>query len=183
MVPIYGSIVKADFIILATGLTLQQNLPFSTIKVSHIEIELSVNIVVKVSIDGKPYKASDHTIYNGTMLDEVPNFGFVFGYTNSSWTLKADIACNYFSQLMNYMRDNDIGRVSPQTPEDLDRKPFNGGLTSGYISRGKNVVPKIGDKGPWSSGGGNYIADFFNLSVKAFGTQDLQLEKNTKKSL
>jgi len=163
-----GTLVQADFIILATGLTLQQNLPFSTIK---------------VSIDGKPYKASEHTIYNGTMLDEVPNFGFVFGYTNSSWTLKADIACNYFSQLLNYMRDNDIGRVSPKVPEDVLRTAFNGGLSSGYISRGMNVVPKIGDKTPWNSGGGNYIADFFNLSVRAFSTQDLQLEKNNKKSL
>ena len=164
------AILKADFIILATGLTLQQNLPFSTIK---------------ASIDGVPYKAVEHTIYNGTMLDQVPNFGFVFGYTNASWTLKADIACNYFTQLMNYMRENDIGRVSPKLPADegIVRTSFNGGLSSGYISRAMDVVPRIGDKVPWNSGGGNYISDFFNLSVKAFSTQDLQLEKNIKKSL
>ena len=122
---------------------------------------------MKVSIDGKPYKASEHTIYNGTMLDEVPNFGFVFGYTNASWTLKADIACNYFTQLMNYMRENDIGRVSPKLPADegIVRSSFNGGLSSGYISRAMDVVPRIGDKVPWNSGGGNYISDFFNLSA------------------
>ena len=33
------------------------------------------------------------------MLDEVPNFGFVFGYTNASWTLKADISSLYFTQV------------------------------------------------------------------------------------
>jgi len=165
-----GSFVEADFIILATGLTLQQNLPFSTIK---------------ASIDGVPYKAVEHTIYNGTMLDQVPNFGFVFGYTNASWTLKADIACNYFTQLMNYMRDHDIGRVTASLPEDgnISRTFFNGGLTSGYISRASNVVPRIGDRPPWNSGGGNYLADFFNLSVKAFSTEDLKLEKNKDKRL
>ena len=145
------AILQADFIILATGLTLQQNLPFSTIK---------------ASIDGVPYKAVEHTIYNGTMLDQVPNFGFVFGYTNASWTLKADIACNYFTQLMNYMRDHDIGRVTASLPEDgnISRTFFNGGLTSGYISRASNVVPRIGDRPPWNSGGGNYLAGQFLLS-------------------
>lgn len=64
------------------------------------------------------------------MLDEVPNFGFVFGYTNASWTLKADIACNYFTQLMNYMRENDIGKVCAKLPTEdgVERLPFNGGL-------------------------------------------------------
>ena len=138
---------------------------------------------LKVSIDGKVYKASEHTIYNGTMLDDVPNFGFVFGYTNASWTLKADIACNYFTQLMNYMRENDIGKVSAKLPTGMERSPFNGGLTSGYISRGAEVVPRIGDKAPWNSGGGNYIQDYFNLSVRAFSTQDLELEKHNKKRL
>ena len=139
---------------------------------------------MKASIDGKVYKASEHTIYNGTMLDGVPNFGFVFGHTNASWTLKADIACNYFTQLMNYMRENDIGKVSAKLPESgIERSSFNGGLTSGYISRAMGVVPRIGDKAPWNSGGGNYIQDYFNLSVRSFSTQDLKLEKNNKKNL
>ena len=43
--------------------------------------------------------ASEHKIYKAVMLDEVPNFGFVFGYTNASWTLKADISSLYFTQV------------------------------------------------------------------------------------
>ena len=42
---------------------------------------------------------SEHKIYKAVMLDEVPNFGFVFGYTNASWTLKADISSLYFTQV------------------------------------------------------------------------------------
>merc|ERR1719367_144964 len=63
-----GTNVEADIIIGATGLTLQQNLPFSTIK---------------VLVDGTEYKASEHKIYKAVMLNDVPNFGFVFGYTNA----------------------------------------------------------------------------------------------------
>merc|ERR1719323_2412282 len=59
-----GTNIEADIIIGATGLTLQQNLPFSTIK---------------VLVDGTEYKASEHKIYKAVMLNDVPNFGFVFG--------------------------------------------------------------------------------------------------------
>ena len=75
-----GQHVDADFIIAATGLTMQQNFPFSTIK---------------VNIDGQEYKAAEHLIYNAVMISDVPNFGFIIGYTNASWTLKADIGAKY----------------------------------------------------------------------------------------
>ena len=89
-----GEKVEADFIISATGLTMQKNFPFST---------------MKVTIDGEDYKASDHLMYNGIMIGDVPNFAFVMGYTNASWTLKADIASLFFAKLLNYMRDNKVG--------------------------------------------------------------------------
>ena len=92
-----GEKVEADFIISATGLTMQKNFPFST---------------MKVTIDGKAYKASDHLMYNGIMIGDVPNFAFVMGYTNASWTLKADIASLFFAKLLNYMRDNKVGYQS-----------------------------------------------------------------------
>ena len=69
------------------------------------------------------------------------------------------------------------------TEAGIERLPFNGGLTSGYISRGAGVVPRIGDQAPWNSGGGNYIQDYVNLSLRAFSTQDLEMEKNNKKHL
>ena len=59
-----GEHIDADFIISATGLTMQHNFPFSTIK---------------VIVDGKEYKASDHLIYNGIMISDVPNFAFIIG--------------------------------------------------------------------------------------------------------
>ena len=38
--------------------------------------------------------------YKGTMLSGVPNFTFTFGYTNSSWTLKADLVSEYAVRLL-----------------------------------------------------------------------------------
>ena len=86
-----GMHVEADFIIVATGLALQQNSPFSTIQ---------------VRIDGVDYKPGGNLLYNGVMLSDIPNFLFIIGYTNASWTLKADITSLYFTKLLN----SDAGR-------------------------------------------------------------------------
>ena len=56
--------VEADFIITATGFTLQHNFPFST---------------MKVIVDEKEYRASEHLIYSGFMFSDVPNFAFIIG--------------------------------------------------------------------------------------------------------
>jgi len=147
-----GDYVEADFIISATGLTIQNNFPFSTIK---------------VFIDGKEYKANTHLIYNSIMLSDVPNFAFVIGYTNASWTLKADIASLYFTKVLNYMKDNKMAAVVPREDpsQQVKREPFNGGLSSGYFARAAEIIPKRGDKDPWMRGV-NYILDL----IHSYGT-------------
>ena len=56
---------------------------------NQIPIYLAINpLPLKVSIDGEEYNAPDHMMYNSVMLNDVPNFAFVVGYTNASWTLK-----------------------------------------------------------------------------------------------
>ena len=151
-----GENVEADFIISATGLALQKNFPFST---------------MKVAIDGEEYKAPEHLIYNSIMIrwgvallsqplssvipsnSDVPNFAFVVGYTNASWTLKADIASLYFAKLLNYMRDNKVA---------------------------KDVLPKQGDRHPWK-GGVNYIVDLISMSVKSLSKESLEFTLIDKK--
>jgi len=162
-----GEHVEADFIISATGLTMQQNFPFSTIK---------------VTIDGKAYKAADHLLYNAMMVSDVPNFAFIVGYTNASWTLKADIAALYFTKLLNHMRDNNIAKVVPRENEDVKRENFTGGLTSGYFLRSGNVMPKQGDKFPWK-GGVNYILDLIQMTFGGISKECLEFEVDKKKQL
>ena len=112
-----------------------------------------------MTVDGVEYKANNHKIYKAVMLSDIPNCGFVFGYTNASWTLKADIASYYFSQMINYMRDNNIVKLMPVVDPDetYEWSPFNGGLTAGYIARATQVVPRVGDKEPWSGGRKNQL--------------------------
>jgi len=162
-----GTFVEADFIIGATGLTLQNNLPFGTIK---------------ATVDGKEYKASEHAIYKGVMLSDMPNVGFVFGYTNASWTLKADIAAYYFTQMINYMKDNNIDKLMPvvDKKQNIEWRPFNGGLSAGYIARAAAVVPKVGDVSPWA-GGGNYILDKISLSLRGFNLESMEVHSGDKK--
>jgi len=160
-----GEFVEADFIISATGLTMQNNFPFSTIT---------------VTIDGNPYKAGDHLLYKAIMINDVPNFGFVVGYTNASWTLKADIAALYFTKLLNHMKTNKITKVVPKETDDVQHLSFNGGLTSGYFARAAEILPKQGDKNPWI-GGTNYILDLISLTFGGFSLDSLRIEEDSKK--
>eukprot|EP00092_Neocalanus_flemingeri_P079834 GFUD01099497.1.p1 GENE.GFUD01099497.1~~GFUD01099497.1.p1 ORF type:complete len:514 (+),score=114.96 GFUD01099497.1:53-1543(+) len=162
-----GKNIEADLIISATGLTIQQNFPFST---------------MKVTVDGKPYVAATHLIYNAFMISEVPNFAFVIGYTNASWTLKADIASMYFTKMLNYMRSNKITKVVPKEDPDgnVKHEYFSGGLSSGYFTRSGDILPKQGDKFPWK-GGVNYILDLVQMTFGGFSTDSLEFEMENKK--
>merc|ERR1711970_1152361 len=163
-----GEHIQADLIISATGLAMQPNFPFSTIN---------------VTIDGKVYRATEHLIYNGIMVSDVPNFAFVIGYTNASWTLKADISSIYFTKLLNYMKSNNIKKVVPkENPEDnVKHENFNGGLSSGYFARAAEILPKQGDKFPWK-GGVNYIIDLIRLTFGGLRKDSLHFEKDEKKN-
>ena len=164
-----GSHIDADVIISATGLTMQQNFPFSTIK---------------VSIDGTPYKAADHLLYNAMMLSDVPNFAFVFGYTNASWTLKADISACHFTKLLNHMKHNKMTKVVPREGAEgkVIREHFTGGLTSGYFARSEGVMPKQGDKFPWK-GGVNYLVDLVQMTFGRVSNEGLHFQVDDKKTL
>ena len=37
------------------------------------------------------------------MLSDVPNLALWFGYTNASWTLKADLTSGYVCRLLRHM--------------------------------------------------------------------------------
>ena len=70
----------------------------------------------KASIDGEEYRASEHIIYNGIMINDVPNMAFIIGYTNASWTLKADIASLFFTKGIT-MHTYDIRTISSLSAE------------------------------------------------------------------
>ena len=46
-------------------------------------------------VDGEPVDYSQTMAYKALMLSGVPNFVYTIGYTNASWTLKADLVSTY----------------------------------------------------------------------------------------
>ena len=67
---------------------------------------------------------------------------FTFGYTNASWTLKADLVSEFVCRVLNYMDDNGFDRVEPQHPGDaVDEMPFMD-FMPGYFKRSMHLLPK-----------------------------------------
>jgi len=84
------------------------------------------------------------------MLSGLPNLAFVIGYTNASWTLKADLVCHHVCRLLNLMDRRAIGAVTPVhaqhgAPPNRAAMP----LTSGYVQRATARFPKEGERAPW----------------------------------
>jgi cation diffusion facilitator CzcD-associated flavoprotein CzcO len=127
-----GRHLDADLVVTATGLTLQ---PFGGIE---------------LHVDGRRVNLPDTTVYKATMLSGVPNFAFVFGYTNLSWTLKADLASEHFCRLLDHMDRHDYHVVEPVLDDPtMDRLPFLD-LQAGYVQRGVAQFPRSGSRGPWT---------------------------------
>jgi monooxygenase len=129
--------------------------------------------VNQTTIDGKPYKASEHILYRTLMLSNVPNMAFTFGYVNASWTLKADLISMFVARLLNKMKQDNARIVTPipgKNVVQLQDMP----LSSNYMTREKNL-PGYGDRGPWKVQL-NFISDRLNFEWARL-TEDLVYTK------
>ena len=152
-----GDHVDADIIVSATGLT----------------IKLFDGIVM--TVDGEPVVAPEKTIYRGLMLSDVPNFAFTVGYTNASWTLKADLAADFITRVLNYMQENNYHQCCPrESSGEINTKPMMT-LKSGYVERAAGSFPNEGSKAPWKMYQ-NYILDklTFKLASLKDGTMEFK---------
>ena len=105
---------------------------------------------VEVYVDGKPIELSKTFNYKGTMFSGVPNFALTIGYTNASWTLKAELSCLYVCRLLNYMDRHKYRSAVPNYIEgSIGEQPMVS-LTSGYVQRAAKDLPKQGLKMPWT---------------------------------
>ncbi|HSW14445.1 MAG TPA: NAD(P)/FAD-dependent oxidoreductase [Solimonas sp.] len=128
-----GQELEADIIVSATGLNVQ------------------LLGGVKVDIDGKPFVPKESMTYKGVLVENVPNAAIVIGYTNASWTLKADIASEYVCRLLQHMDRKGYATVTPRDGEGDNRveETVMGGLNAGYVQRAVDQLPKQGRKRPW----------------------------------
>ncbi len=139
-----GTELPADLVVTATGLVLQ------------------LLGGMTLTIDGKPVDPAGLLTYKGMMYSDVPNFAVVTGYTNASWTLKADLVCEYVCRLLNHMTRKGYRQCTPRVDDpSMERRPWVD-FSSGYIQRSAHKFPKQGTKRPWKLHQ-NYALDLLNL--------------------
>jgi cation diffusion facilitator CzcD-associated flavoprotein CzcO len=127
-----GRELEADIVVAATGLTLQM--------LGGAALE----------VDGEPVPVHDRLTYKSVMLEGVPNAVLVFGYTNASWTLKADLAAEWTCRLLNHMSAHGYTEaVARGTDADRGTGTVLDTLEAGYVRRGAGRLPRQGARSPW----------------------------------
>jgi len=80
---------------------------------------------VKLSVDGRDIEMADSLAYKGMMLGGVPNYVFTVGYTNASWTLKADLVSEYVNRLLTYMDEHGYVSATPTNDDPtIETRPL-----------------------------------------------------------
>jgi cation diffusion facilitator CzcD-associated flavoprotein CzcO len=141
-----GKNLPCDMVVVATGLNLQ------------------FMGGMALFVDGKPVQPRDHLTYRGMMYSNLPNIMSVFGYTNSSWTLKIDLIGNYLMRLLTYMDEQGYSSVTPKLTDAKVAPEEFSSLKSGYIQRAFDKFPAQGNKEPW------HLKDNYILDRIAFAT-------------
>ncbi len=139
-----GDTLDADIIVTATGLKLQ------------------MLGGAEVIVDGEKIDFAKTVNYKGMMYSGVPNLASVFGYTNASWTLKADLICEYVCRLLKHMdRTGQRICVPVVNDPDMPREPWVD-FSSGYFQRAVGILPQQGTRVPWKLHQ-NYALDLVGL--------------------
>jgi cation diffusion facilitator CzcD-associated flavoprotein CzcO len=135
-----GTHLDADVVVTATGLQLQ------------------ALGGVAVSIDGAEIKPQDRFAYKAHMLEDVPNLFWCVGYTNASWTLRADMTARATAKLLAHMKSHGYTHAYPHLAgEPMPEKPA-WDIQASYVLRAPHALPKSGIKRPWNVRQ-NYFAD------------------------
>ena len=126
-----GAHLDADVVVTATGLNLR------------------VFGGTEITVDGEVVDPADTMAYRAMMLSGVPNFAFTIGYTNASWTLKADLVAEYVVRLLDRMRSTGRRQVVPVRDEGVEAVPLMD-FDAGYVRRAAHTLPRQGTVEPWA---------------------------------
>jgi monooxygenase len=126
-----GSELDADIIVTATGLNV---VPFGKID---------------LHVDGQDVDLHERVAYKSMMVSGVPNFAYLLGYTNNSWTLKVDLVADHLCRLLAHMDRRGYATVTPvSAPGIADTRPLLD-MESGYLARAMHLLPRQGSDAPW----------------------------------
>ncbi len=142
-----GADLDADIVVTATGLRL---LAFGGIR---------------LTVDGREVALPKTMAYKGMMLSGVPNFVFTVGYTNASWTLKADLVSGFVVRLLRYLDRRGYDQFVPvnEDPSVSERPLLD--FQAGYVLRSVDEFPRSGSRQPWRLGM-SYAHDVVNLRYR-----------------
>jgi monooxygenase len=139
-----GADLEADIVVTATGLQL-----------------LALG-GIQLAVDGREVKLPETMAYKGMMLSGVPNFAFTVGYTNASWTLKADLVSEYIVRLLRYLDAHGYNQCVPTNDDPtVTERPLLD-FQAGYVLRSIDDFPKAGSRPPWQLGM-SYAHDLLKL--------------------
>ncbi len=158
-----GEVLAADVVVSATGL------------------KLLFMAGLQVFVDGAKVDFPKTWGYKGMMYSGVPNLASTFGYTNASWTLKADLTAEYVCRLINHMDAHGYRQCMPvQNDPNCGEEPWLS-FSSGYITRALAEMPKQGTGHPWKLYQ-NYLFDLFALRFGSVKDANMKFTKPVAKA-
>jgi cation diffusion facilitator CzcD-associated flavoprotein CzcO len=131
-----GETLEADIIVTATGLN------------------LAVMGEARFSVDGQSVDFGQTWTYKGMMVSGVPNLISTFGYINASWTLRADLTCEFVCRLVNHLDRTGTTQATPRLrpgEADMPARPWIADFSAGYMRREMHRFPRQGDRDPWTN--------------------------------
>lgn len=126
-----GQELLADVIVSATGL------------------ELQFAGGIPISVDDRVIAPKDTLLYKGVLLSGVPNLACAIGYTNASWTLRADISSRYVCRLIRFMDKHGFAEAVARADGPTAKSVPLLNLASGYVQRALDKMPRQGERPPW----------------------------------
>jgi monooxygenase len=131
-----GEHLDADIVVTATG------------------FDLNAFGQIVFNIDDAPVDMAKRVSYRGMMIEGVPNMAFIYGYYRSSWTLRADLVCEFICRVLAHMEKVGAKTVEPRLraeDADMQRLPWTdpNNFNAGYVMRSQHQMHMRGDRMPW----------------------------------
>ena len=131
-----GHELEADVVVTATGLRM--------VTLGEMSFE----------VDGEPVDFSKRFTYKGVAYSGVPNLISTFGYINASWTLRADLIAQFACRVLQHMRRTGTHQFTPRLRDSdlgMPERPWIADFTPGYMNRMMPMLPRQGDRAPWTN--------------------------------
>ncbi|KAI1307104.1 putative flavin-binding monooxygenase [Xylaria venustula] len=127
-----GTTVDADVIVTATGLSMR------------------MGGKIAITVNDEKIDWAGRLVWNGSMLQDVPNLMFMMGYRDASWTLGADDTAHIFTRLIKKMKSKGMSTAVPRVPpEGTNGYQRFWQLNSTYSKEAEAALPVYGNTGPW----------------------------------